>query len=227
MKNRAVIFDLFGTLINSLSTREFDGVLAKMATILSVREHDFVRLWAQKYDERAVGTLTTEECIKYVCRCLGVQPQGDEVEHAVRLRLDLTRHALVPRRGAVETISELKTMGYRTGLISDCSEEIPVLWQDADFAPLIDVPIFSCSVGLKKPDPRIYLLACERLGVRPEDCIYIGDGGSRELTGASAVGMRAVQIRIPPVDQRDAHRVDAEEWTGETIHALPDVLTLV
>ncbi len=49
-------------------------------------------------------------------------------------------------------------------------------------------------IGLVKPDPAIYQLACQRLGVIPEDCRYVGDGGSNELTGADASGMRAVLI---------------------------------
>jgi putative hydrolase of the HAD superfamily len=35
-----------------------------------------------------------------------------------------------------------------------------------------------------KPDPRIFQLACKRLGLQPEDCLYVGDGGSNEFTAA-------------------------------------------
>ena len=43
----------------------------------------------------------------------------------------------------------------------------------------------------------MYLTACERLRVEPEECLYVGDGGSRELTGAAAVGMTAVRLVAP------------------------------
>ena len=227
MKYRAVIFDLFGTLIDSLSAREHERVVSDMATVLSAPDDSFARLWIQMYDERAVGVLTTRTCIERICSILGLRPQDGQVALAARQRLDLIRRALTPRPGATETIAQLKALGYKTGLISDCPEEVAILWQDTPLAPLIDVPIFSCSVGLKKPDPRIYLLACERLGVLPEQCIYIGDGGSRELSGASQVGMRAMRIRVPEMHELDAHRVDAEEWEGETICSLPDLLALV
>ena len=87
--------------------------------------------------------------------------------------------------------------------------------------------MFSCSVGLKKPDPRIYQLAANRLEVEPESCLHIGDGGSNELTGASKVGMHPVLIRIPSEDSADAYRIDWEEWHGLTISSLKDVLTLL
>ena len=43
-----------------------------------------------------------------------------------------------------------------------------------------------------KPDPEIYLLSLSRLGVTPSDALFVGDGGSRELEGAKAVGMKTV-----------------------------------
>lgn len=49
-----------------------------------------------------------------------------------------------------------------------------------------------------KPDPAIYLLACRRLGVAPEDCVFVGDGGDRELEGAAAVGMYSPSGRYEP-----------------------------
>jgi putative hydrolase of the HAD superfamily len=53
--------------------------------------------------------------------------------------------------------------------------------------------VLSCETGLVKPDPEIFKLCAARLGVRPEDCLYVGDGGSDELRGASTVGMTPVQ----------------------------------
>ena len=46
------------------------------------------------------------------------------------------------------------------------------------YAELIDEPLFSCVEGLVKPDPDLYLRACGRLGVKPRDCVYVGDQDS-------------------------------------------------
>jgi phosphoglycolate phosphatase-like HAD superfamily hydrolase len=70
-------------------------------------------------------------------------------------------------------------------------------------------------------------IMCEQLAVNPQACLYVGDGSSRELTGASRVGMHAVLIRVPYEDSDDAHRLDAEEWQGSTVSALEDLLALV
>jgi putative hydrolase of the HAD superfamily len=59
---------------------------------------------------------------------------------------------------------------------------------------LFDEVVISAEVGLHKPQPEIYLLAAERLGVRPEDCVFVDD--LREnCAGAEAVGMTAVLHR--------------------------------
>ncbi len=90
-------------------------------------------------------------------------------------------------------------------------------------AHLVDVAILSCEVGLWKPDPRIYQMVCDRLAVLPDECLYVGDGGSMELTGALAVGMDAVLIRAP----YDTVNGDREEWQGTRISSLNEVVSLV
>ena len=76
---------------------------------------------------------------------------------------------------------------------------------------------------MMKPDPRIYRLACERLGVQPSGCLYIGDGSSGELTGASTVGMDAVLIRAPD----DTENGDREDWQGARISSVNEVFDLI
>lgn len=228
MKYHAVIFDLFGTLVDNFSFQEHERVLSEMAVILSVPINDFARLWRSTFYERATGFFETEEAnIKHICRTLGLQVEPDRIAAAAQIRSDFIPRTLTPRDDAVETLTQLKARGCKIGVITNCSEEIPLRWRDTPFASLVDVPIFSNAVGLTKPDPRIYRLACERLGVIAQDCLYVGDGGSHELTGASQVGMHTVLIRVPYEDTGDAYTIDAEEWKEPAISTLKDVLTMV
>ena len=94
-------------------------------------------------------------------------------------------------------------------------------------APLVDYPVFSSRVGIKTPDPRIYRLACQGLEVSPDQCLYVGDGGNNELTGARSVGMSPVQIELPFARPQDAVQIDAEEWDGAKVTTLSEVLALV
>jgi putative hydrolase of the HAD superfamily len=123
-------------------------------------------------------------------------------------------------------LTRLKQDGYKLGLISNCSIEIPILWEETELADLIDSPIFSCRERLKKPDPHIYHLACERLGVVPRSCLYVADGEVYELSGAGQVGMHPVLIRTAAQDISKSHQ-EARDWQGTAIAELADLLQLV
>ena len=83
----------------------------------------------------------------------------------------------------------LRARGLRLGLISNCSEEEVVSFGQSELAPT-SMTLSSYQVGAAKPNAEIYRLACERLSVRPEAALFIGDGGSDELRGAGSAGLR-------------------------------------
>jgi putative hydrolase of the HAD superfamily len=228
MKYDAVIFDLFGTLIDNYGEVAFKQKLTEMADVLGVPPQDFIQEWGKAWKLRSTGELSTiEESIKHAIIPLGVQASSEQIAEATRIRFAFTQSMLVPRHDTLETLQELRSSGYKIGLISDCTAEVPLLWPETPFVQFIDVPIFSCAVHLKKPDPRIYLLACERLGVLPQRCLFVGDGGSRELNGANAVGMDALMIRAESEQVRDVHRLEADVWEGSRVITLKNILPFV
>ncbi len=60
-----------------------------------------------------------------------------------------------------------------------------------------DEVIESSKVGIRKPDPRIYTMMCEKLGVRPEACVYLDDLGGN-LKPARAMGMTTIKVESGP-----------------------------
>ena len=227
MNYLAVIFDLFGTLTDNFSSRDYEDVLVQMASALSLPSDDFRQAWfSTSRDHNAAAPQSCEARIEYICSELGVQPEKRQIIQAAQVRLNYIRRVMKPRSGSVEVLSQLREKGYKTGLISDCSHEIPVIWPETPLAPLVDAAVFSCSVGFRKPDPRIYELAAERLRVPLEQCLYTGDGGSQELSGALKVGMHPVLIRLD-ADSTERHLIDREQWDGPTIYSLREVLTVV
>ncbi len=98
---------------------------------------------------------------------------------------------LGPNHRMIGAVQAAKAAGKKIGLISN-SWGLGIY----DRAPidLFDESIISGEVGLHKPQPEIYLLACERLGVVPADCVFVDD--LREnVSGAEAVGMQAILHR--------------------------------
>lgn len=143
------------------------------------------------------------------------------------LWLEFTSRALQHRPGVIRVLRDLRTAGYKVGLISDCAIEVQLHWQHTPFARLIDVSILSCSVKVKKTDPRIYRLASEQLSTHPHHCLYIGDRGSHELTSAAEAGFHPVLLTESEQESVDNIRPDAEKWSGHYIALITEVLELV
>jgi putative hydrolase of the HAD superfamily len=226
MKIKAIIFDLFGTLIDSFSVQKYKQVLSEMASSLSLPEEPFYELWHNSFNQRALGTFKTlEESFKFISNKLDIPLDTDGIEHAIKIRLKYTQEALNPRDDAIPTLKQLKMKGYNVGLITDCTFEVPQIWSNTLFAPYFDSVIFSCVVGMKKPNPKIYRLACKELHLKPKNCIYVGDGSSQELTGALRVGMFPILIRSP--HEKNSVRFDEEIWEGPRISYLREVLNYI
>jgi putative hydrolase of the HAD superfamily len=228
VKYQAVIFDLFGTLVDSFSIVDYTSVLREISSILKIPHDDFIKLWNETSGRRATGGFhTLEENLAYICRELNISVTGSQMNLARWVKFDYVALALTPRPNAIEVLSYLKSAGYKTALVSNCSAEPPVIWPHTPFAPFFDVTVFSSVAGIQKPDPRIFLMAAEQLGVKPRGCLYIGDDSSDELNGALGVGMRPVLVRNPN-ESADTHLNDWEnKWQGEAITSLfeiPDLL---
>ena len=98
-----------------------------------------------------------------------------------------------PDEPMVEAVRRARKAGIRTGLISNSWGE-GLAYDEAILDELFDAVVISGDVGLHKPQPEIFLMGAERIGVAPEDCVFVDD--LREnCAGAEAVGMRAILHR--------------------------------
>ena len=230
MKYQAVIFDLFGTLVDIFSRQEYEDTLAETASILKAPYDDFYKIWMQSAKMRTTGIFRTlEENLEYICRELKISVNESQIEKTKRIRYNYVARALTPRQDAIEVISSLKSAGFKIGLISNCSTEPPLIWPNTPFAPFFDTVLFSSVVGINKPDRRIFQMAVKKLMVKPSKCVYVGDGGDNELAAAADIGMMPIMIRAIHEDSADALRPNDEikDFTGLKISSLKEVLNLV
>ena len=226
MKPQAVIFDLFGTIVNDFAAASAGSNHAEFPAALGLPYDPFMQHWRQLTDRRSLGEFqTVEASIKHVCAIIGASVTAEQMARAVETRLQLTRRALTPRADAVATLAQLRNDGFKIGLLSNCSIEIPIIWPETEFAALFHCTVFSSRERIKKPAPQIYHLACERLGVTPEQCLYIADGENYELAAAAQVGMQPVLIKT--AESHSAIRREALEWQGASIANLSEILQQV
>lgn len=216
MKYRAVIFDLWQTLV-PWPTESAREMYAQLAETWGADPETFHEVWIRGRREREIGPI--EPHLRSIAQELGLT--GD-LEAVMAMRRDWTFKSLVPRDDAVPTLQELRRRGHRLGMISACSQDVPDVWERTPFGSLFDSAVFSCSVGVSKPDPRIYELAAEELGVDPGDCLFVGDGANDELPGAERAGMTALQLRAPG----EPLTPEGERWQGRYVGRLSDVLDL-
>ncbi len=96
----------------------------------------------------------------------------------------------IPRPDVRPVVLELHKRGYKMGIIANTitESEIPD-WLEADqLTEYFDPVILSSKVGIRKPNPEIYLEAARQIGTEPQNCVYIGDNPVRDVEGAQAAG---------------------------------------
>ena len=227
MTLRAVFFDVGNTLLfpyPSVShvVRE---VLAEEGHIHDLTAIDAHMPLVDAYYEdryRTDDTFWTDACAtsevwigmySLLCRKLGID------DGAERLAQRVYDEFGDPRRWRayddVEPVFErLRARGLGIGIISNWDNRLEGLLGGLGLGRFIDSVVSSASVGLHKPDPRIFELACERLGVSPQDAAHVGDHHYADIVGAEAVGMTPVLI-----DRWDG----TDEGTGLFVRTLDDL----
>lgn len=97
----------------------------------------------------------------------------------------------VVRPGTLEALERLKSAGYKLAIVSNAEGQVEADTKRFGLAPFFDVIIDSHIVGVAKPDPRIFQIALERLGVAPDEVRFAGDIFSIDILGARAAGIEA------------------------------------
>ena len=188
---QAVIFDMFETLITHYNSPLYFGW--QMAEDAGVDTEVFLTRWRGLEADRTIGKLSLEQTLEMILKESGVYTEELVSKMATRrvATCELCFQTLHPE--ILPMLAKLKEKGYRIGLISNCfSEEAKVIRRSTLF-PYFDAVCLSYELGVKKPEEAIYRACMERLSVEPEECVYVGDGGSYELESAKKLGMKAVQ----------------------------------
>jgi epoxide hydrolase-like predicted phosphatase len=119
---------------------------------------------------------------------------GQEI--SARAMMERMAESAQPRPAMLEAVQRIRARGLKTAALTNN-------WQDEsseegarELRPYFDVFVESSIVGLRKPDPRIYRHACEQLGVRAAEAVFLDDIG-RNLKTARQLGMATIKVEDP------------------------------
>ena len=189
MSIQAVIFDMYETLVTQFCSPLYYGT--QIAEDLGLRPEEFLPGWRATEEARATGKLTFEDAMTELLHRHGLSGHRRRVvDKRIAIQADCFTHL---HHGILPMLSGLKVQGIRIGLITNCFSEEAKLIRESELFLCFDAHCLSWEEGVRKPDPDIYRTCLRRLGVAPEECLYVGDGGSQELEAARALGMQAVQ----------------------------------
>jgi len=188
---KAVIFDMFETLVTLYSVPRYFG--RNIAADLGADINEFYPLWHETEEARSKGKMTFEESLYWIGeRTRYTHPE--RIPGAVEKRYAFKTESLqkVEYR-IVSLLRELKERGYKVGLISNCFLEEAEAIRTSVLASCFDAMLLSCEQGVQKPEHEIFERCLTELSVAPEECLYVGDGGSFELETAREFGMQTLQ----------------------------------
>ena len=159
----------------------------------------------RKWNAQSLLELSPERiCSEYILQRFGL-PQGrlGDVSEQFMFLLESRFYDRQVRPEAASVVRALHEKGLKLGIISNIMSEscVPHCLERYGLSEYFDVIIASSVYGRRKPDPRIFLYAAQRIGSPPERCAHVGDKISRDILGARRAGLGlAVLIAHPPVD---------------------------
>jgi putative hydrolase of the HAD superfamily len=188
----AVTIDAYGTLVTlrdpvpalrrALSGRGIERSRDEVAAAFAEEARYYVDRSHEGADEATLALLR-RDCAEVFLRALGadVEPESFAADFVGALRFE-------PLPGAVAAVEELAARGLRLAVVSNWDVALHGYLEELALADHFATVVTSAEAGAPKPHPRIFELALDRLGIRPERALHIGDAEADE-EGARAAGM--------------------------------------
>jgi len=204
-KIRAVVFDCYSTLIDIKTNEQKNEIFhylslylqyygakvdaAKLKSALDLERDRFMQSKAEQYPE-----VDLEVAFNNILREKGL---GDPflAESCCKLFRVLSRERFQLFPDSFPVLEEIKKSGYPLGVVSDAQK---VFWLNEGeilgIRQFFKFVLLSTHFGFRKPDPRLFRIACTMLNTPPEETVYIGNDLETDVKGAKQIGMQAILL---------------------------------
>ncbi len=181
MNFKAIGFD-YGGVIAGISSSEF---YSKVINFLNVDPQTFKEVYYKFNKLVNTNVLTPNDFWKKILEELNIADKHDELMKLIKgLPIEIDKQVL-------GLVGQLKTNGYKVGLLSNNTLDAAKQFRDTGFADHFDVALVSAEIGFSKPDPKAFEIFAERLGVSLSELIFIDDT-ERSLSTAKQVGFKPI-----------------------------------
>jgi putative hydrolase of the HAD superfamily len=205
----ACLLDVFETVLSVDQVRHLD-LLARRAGLPPDELNQVAETWAARVTD---GRASLAEAFAAELGSLGAADDERTVADLVEADRELMTGLTVLHPDTVPFLESLRAAGVRTAFVSNCNENARPLLDALGLTALVDDLVLSCEVGVAKPDPKIFRIALDRLGVTAEATLFVDDLQDY-CDAAGELGMTSV-------------RIDRHDGTGEvdTLAALTGRVT--
>jgi putative hydrolase of the HAD superfamily len=218
---RGAIFDFGGVMTESLFRRRRNAdpeVLSLLAFFLNDLRSIYHLPTSSAHDLHMLETGRMSEADFFRRLCERHEAAGNPHVDPQHARSVVFEDRAEASAAMVDTVRQLREAGYRTALLTNNAREWEPMWRSLiPVDELFDVVVDSSVVGVRKPDPAIYQLTCERLGLPPDQCIFVDDLQCN-VDAAAELGMEVVHC----MDPTDAADVVARRLLGRPASAEPE-----
>ena len=198
MRIKAILFDLYGTLIERRKKHFIKLISHNHLQRLKTEQRplSLAALLLNVQQKLMTCDLNSHKIPHDILSLVAPKPYHDSLDIERSLRESMQQEAdsteLLP--GVNTLLSFLKRRGYRLGLVSNVSSYHKAPFYRFGLDRLIDAAVFSCDVGSIKPQKDIYLKTCRQLEVTPEEVLFVGDSYKSDVLAPRSLGMQAIHV---------------------------------
>jgi len=210
---KAIIFDLGGVLMTDVPLKQIAEDLAKkfplseVDSLRSLQEEIHAHLYpTDHWNLLTLGKITEDEYWDNFLKASKISEKSEvrseklkkELKKKVRSSLYLLDHSTkIVNLLKNHSFDYAQDLRYKLGILSNHAKEwSEYMKQRFDLFKSFDQIIFSCDIGLRKPDPKSYQIALERLHCDPNECVFVDDK-MRNTDAAEKLGMKGIVFEEP------------------------------
>ncbi len=225
MKFKAVLFDLDNTLINFLKVKINCVEASVKAMIKAGLKMDFNRAYEQLMKVYFRTGLEYNLIFQEFLKSIGVGSNYKLIAAAIIAYRRTALKTLTPYSGVTSVLKKLRSKGFKIGVVTDANSlKAWMRLTRAGLADFFEFVITSDVAGFKKPHEMPFRLALKRLGVKPEEVLFVGDRLDKDIAGANKVGFSTVLALYGGEVRSPSNKLEEPDFT---INRFKDLLRIL